>query len=111
MEQSPSYEADSHSTDEDNTPRLWHLKGHYHIYKNLPLDSILHQIKQAHTFTALEQWNSHGDDWEWPFYLWADISPSATFHHKKNCTLQSVPLVAVKNCEEELKQKELIQLH
>jgi hypothetical protein len=49
-EQSPSWEANSHSASQEIPHFLWYLKIHYNIHKSLTLVPILSQRHPLHTF-------------------------------------------------------------
>jgi len=48
MKQSPSWEANQISVSQEIPCILWNLKVYYHVYRRLPPDPILSQIKPVH---------------------------------------------------------------
>jgi hypothetical protein len=50
MQQSPSWEAYSHSASQEILPLLWNPKIHYRVDKSPPLVSILGQLNPVHNF-------------------------------------------------------------
>jgi hypothetical protein len=50
MEQSHSYETDSHSPSQEMSHLLWNLKAHYRDQKSPPLFSNLSQMNPVHNF-------------------------------------------------------------
>jgi len=53
-EQSPSWEANSHSASQEVPRLLWNPKVHYRVHKSLPLVPVFTQIKPIHTFPQYE---------------------------------------------------------
>ena len=51
MEQSPSWEVNRFSANQEIPRILWHLKGYYSIHKSLPLLPIPNQINPVHAPT------------------------------------------------------------
>jgi hypothetical protein len=51
MEQNPSWEASSRSTNLEIIRILWNLEVHYRVHKSPPLDPILSYTKPVHTIT------------------------------------------------------------
>jgi hypothetical protein len=52
MEQSPSWEANSHSASQEISCILWNPKVHYCVHMSLPLAHILSQMHPVHTFPS-----------------------------------------------------------
>jgi len=52
MEQSPSWEADNHSSSQETPHLFWNPKVHYHVDKSLPLVLILSKMNLVHTLPS-----------------------------------------------------------
>jgi hypothetical protein len=51
MEQSLSWEADSHLASEEIPCHLWNFEVHYCVHKSLPLDPVLSHVNPVHAWT------------------------------------------------------------
>jgi len=49
MEQSPSWDANNHSANQEIPHSVWNPKVHYHVHSSLPLVHILSQMHPVHT--------------------------------------------------------------
>jgi len=76
MEQSPSWEANSHSASQEISYLLRNPKLHYGVHKSPPLDAILTQMHPFHTFPPyIHQIHSNiilaskitSSEWSFPF--------------------------------------------
>jgi hypothetical protein len=77
MEQSPSWEANSHWANQESPfPLLWNPKFHYHVHRSPPLGSLLSQMHPVLKFHCFPQTS-------YPFSITQYFEPFFGLHNEK----------------------------